>query len=69
MSTLNLYVAGMKCMGCVNSVKSLISPLAGVNDIQIDLTAGLVTVEYDPALCDADSISMAIEDGGYEVSG
>jgi copper chaperone CopZ len=56
-------------MGCVNSVKNLISPLAGVSDVQIDLAAGRVTVEHDPALVSQAAISAAIEDGGYEVVG
>ena len=68
MNTLTLNVTGMTCMGCVNSVKNLVSALPGIADIDIDLASGKVNVKHDPAQTDATAIRAAIEDGGYGIA-
>lgn len=69
MNTLILTVSGMSCMGCVNSVKNLVSALPGVTGVQVDLASGRVEVSHDPARADAQAIRQAIEGGGYQVAG
>jgi copper chaperone len=68
MNTLTLTVTGMSCMGCVNSVKNLVSALPGVASVAVDLASGRVDVSHDAALVDARAIRQAIEGGGYQVS-
>ena len=68
MNTLTLTVSGMSCMGCVNSVKNLVSALPGVASVAVDLASGRVDVSHDAALVDARAIRQAIEGGGYQVS-
>lgn len=68
MNTLILNVTGMSCIGCVNSVKNLVSALPGIVRIDVDLASGRVEVEHDPALSPAANIRSAIEDGGYGVT-
>jgi copper chaperone len=67
MNTLNLSVAGMSCMGCVNSVKRLVSALPGVSGVEVDLASGKVAVSHDPGQTGAQAIRAAIEGGGYQV--
>jgi copper chaperone len=67
MTTLNLTVTGMSCMGCVNSVKNLLTALPGVSGVQVDLASGQVVVEHDPAQAGVAAIRQTIEDGGYQV--
>lgn len=67
MNTLNLSVAGMSCMGCVNSVKRLVSALPGVAGVEVDLASGKVLISHDAALTDTNGIRAAIEGGGYQV--
>lgn len=67
MNTLTLTVSGMSCMGCVNSVKNLVSALPGVSAVQVDLASGRVDVTHDPARADVQAIRQAIEGGGYQV--
>ena len=69
MNTLTLNVTGMSCMGCVNSVKNLVSALPRVEKIDIDLASGRGEVAYDPAQSDAAAIRAGIEDGGYGIAG
>lgn len=64
---LNLKVGGMSCMGCVASIRGVLTVLPGVAAVDVDLTDGRVTVEHDPAHVDAAAIRAAIEAGGYQV--
>lgn len=68
MNILELNVTGMSCMGCVNSVKNLLSALPGVTNIQIDLATGRVSMEHDPNQSDRAAICQAIQNGGYQVA-
>lgn len=68
MNTLTLTVTGMSCMGCVNSVKNLVTALPGVTGVQVDLTSGRVEITHDPAQSDRQAIAQAIREGGYQVA-
>jgi len=68
MNTLTLNVTGMSCMGCVNSVKNLVSSLPGITSVQVDLASGRVEVTHDPTQSDRQAICHAITDGGYGVA-
>ncbi|KAF0103748.1 MAG: hypothetical protein FD187_2676 [bacterium] len=69
MNTTTLTVTGMSCMGCVNSVKNLVSALPGVIAVDVDLASGRVEVRHDPARIDSSALRTAIEAGGYAVVG
>jgi len=69
MVTITLKVGGMTCMGCVNSVKRLLSLVAGVSRVEVDLAGGFAEVDYDPAVTGPDALRRAVEDGGYQVVG
>lgn len=68
MNTLTLTVTGMSCMGCVNSVKNLVTALPGIKRIDIDLASGRVDIEHDPDQSDVAAVRNAIEDGGYGIA-
>ncbi len=68
MNTTTLKVTGMSCMGCVNSVKNLVSALPGISNVDVDLASGRVDVTHDPARSDRPAICHAIVDGGYGVA-
>lgn len=67
MQHLSLEVEGMTCMGCVMSVKRLLSALDGVEEVDIDLTSGRVRVGIEPARVQPGAIRQAIEVGGFKV--
>lgn len=68
MNTTLLTVTGMSCMGCVSSVKNLLSALPGVTAVDVDLASGRVEVTHDPARTDIQALRNAIEAGGYSVT-
>ena len=47
MKTERFIVNNMKCMGCVNNVKTGVSQMEGVSEVYIDLSKAEVTVNYN----------------------
>jgi copper chaperone len=62
-----LKVEGMSCEHCVKAITQAAGGLAGVSGVAVDLAAGVVTVEHDPAEATVETIQAAIEDQGYDV--
>lgn len=46
MKTEKLVVNNMKCMGCVNAIKTGLSSIEGVSNVEVDLPTATVTVTY-----------------------
>lgn len=67
MSTTATYtVNGMTCGHCVASVTEELSELAGVQQVDVDLATGKVTVTSDDAL-QPDDVQRAVDEAGYEL--
>ncbi|MEH1126127.1 heavy-metal-associated domain-containing protein [Micromonospora sp. CPCC 206061] len=66
MITQTYRVKGMTCGHCVNSVSSEVGALPGVDNVQVDLTSGTVTVASTAAL-DEQAVRDAVDEAGYEL--
>jgi copper chaperone CopZ len=66
MSELTFHVPGMTCGHCEAAVKGEVTKVAGVSDVQVDLTSKIVTVAGDTL--DTVAIVAAIDEAGFEVS-
>jgi copper chaperone len=64
---INLTVEGMSCNHCVNSIKTSVGALNGIQKVDVDLAGKKVTVEYDPEKVQVQIIKGTIEDQGYDV--
>jgi copper chaperone CopZ len=68
MAVTNTYtVSGMTCSHCVQAVTGELSSLPGVEDVQVDLTSGAVTVTSAAPLADSD-VRAAVDEAGYELA-
>lgn len=67
MQTTTIKIKGMTCMGCVNSVKTVLNNLAGVTQVEASLDPAQATVQYDPAGTNVNLLKEAIIDAGFEV--
>ncbi|MEV6634087.1 heavy metal-associated domain-containing protein [Actinoplanes sp. NPDC051470] len=68
MSVTTTYtVTGMTCGHCVSAVTNELSGLSGVDDVQVDLGSGVVTVTSVAPL-DADAVRAAVDEAGYELA-
>lgn len=67
MATSTYTVTGMTCGHCVGSVQKEIGKIDGVTSVDVDLATGLVKVESDAPLADADVVA-AVDEAYYEVA-
>ncbi|NVO20995.1 MAG: heavy-metal-associated domain-containing protein [Bacteroidetes bacterium] len=67
--TINLAVDGMTCTGCENTIKEAVGKVAGVSEVTASHTEGLAVVKYDSTKTNVKTISDAITEAGYTVTG
>lgn len=65
-NTLTFTVAGMTCGHCVQAVTDGVSPLAGVDSVEVDLDTKLVVVHGTGV--DRSAVVAAIDDAGFDVT-
>ncbi|GIJ76124.1 copper ion binding protein [Micromonospora phaseoli] len=68
MVTATYQVQGMTCGHCVSAVGAEIGAIPGVQDVQVELAEGRVTVTSDQPLSD-DAVRVAVDEAGYELAG
>jgi copper chaperone len=68
MEKLSIKVSGMTCGGCERSVQNALTARQGVAAAKADRTAGVVTVEFDPAQIQRPAIEKAIAEAGFKVA-
>lgn len=68
METITFAVSGMTCMGCVASIKRVLTPLPGVSQVDVVLETGKVSVSYDAGQSQPAQFKQAIQDAGYQVA-
>lgn len=63
-----LSITGMMCMGCVETVRSSIAQLEGIDTVNVSLDQANAIVIYRPQKTDSVSIRKAVELNGYKVT-
>ena len=61
-------VGGMTCAACQAHVDRAVSKLEGVQSVAVNLLAGSMMVDYDPAQVSPDDICTAVDRAGYSAS-
>lgn len=61
-------VGGMTCAACQAHVDRAVSKLEGVQSVAVNLLAGSMLVDYDPAQVSPDDICTAVDRAGYSAS-
>ena len=64
MTTTTYTVTGMTCGHCVSSVTEEVSEVPGVDNVEVDLASGLLTVTGE---ADATAVREAVAEAGYQV--
>ncbi len=68
MQTTTIKIKGMTCMGCVNSIKTILKNLPGVIQTEVTLDPAQAIVQYDPATTSIALLEESIFDAGFEVA-
>ncbi|XP_061899473.1 copper-transporting ATPase 2 isoform X2 [Entelurus aequoreus] len=66
--TVVVWIAGMTCQSCVQSIEGSISQRRGVHSIVVSLKHGKGTINFDPDLTGPEHLRVAIEDLGFDAS-
>jgi len=64
-----LSITGMSCMGCVETVRSSIAQIEGIDTVIVSLDKANALVTFKPQKTDTASIRKAVELNGYKVTG
>lgn len=67
-TTATYSVSGMSCQHCVDAVTAEVGRLAGVEQVQVHLEAGAVTVTSTAPL-DLDAVREAVDEAGFDLAG
>ncbi|XP_057680707.1 copper-transporting ATPase 2 isoform X1 [Corythoichthys intestinalis] len=63
-----VWIGGMTCNSCVQSIEGNISQIMGVYSIEVSLKEEKGTITFDPGLTGPEQLSVAIEDMGFNAS-
>jgi len=66
-TTRTYRVTGMTCGHCVAAVTEEVAALDGVQDVQVELATGDVTVTSSRVLEDA-AVAAAVDEAGYQLA-
>ncbi len=69
MQTTIIKIDGMTCMGCVNSVKTILEKTPGVIHVEVSLDKAQATIQYDAVVSNNNQFIASIEDAGFDVVG
>lgn len=63
-----INIDGMTCGGCVKGVHDAVTPLEGVQSVDVSLENNLATVTFDADSVKVEAIAEAIEDAGFDAT-
>jgi copper chaperone len=69
MQTETMNVTGMQCGGCATKISLALNRLTGVEDVQVSLASGEVTVRYDERLTSPPKLKDVVINSGFGVDG
>ena len=67
MQSEQLKVTGMTCGGCVSNVTRALKAVTGVGDVNVSLSSGEASVQYDEQLTAPEQLRSAVKSAGYGV--
>lgn len=60
-------VPGMSCEHCKRAISLSLEDLDGIKNVDIDLSAKTVKIEFDETKVEEENLKEAIEDAGYDI--
>ena len=62
-----LDITGMTCVGCANSIKTYLSKLEGVSEVDLNFSSEVADIDYDAKKISLEEIKDGIRKLGYDV--
>jgi copper chaperone len=67
-ATTEFKVTSMTCGHCRSAIEGSVRPLAGVQEVHVELGAKTVTISYDRGRVTSAVLRSTVEDAGYPVN-
>ncbi len=67
MQTEILKVTGMTCNSCIGNITNALKAVSGVSDVNVSLSTGEATVQFDERLASTEQLNLAVQGAGYGV--
>ena len=64
-----IRIEGMHCHKCEQAIQKALLSKEGVHEVEVDFNSGQASVLYDQSKVDVKSLTEAVTDAGYQVSG
>jgi copper chaperone CopZ len=68
MATTILSVPDISCEHCQKTITGALSPVEGVQSVEVDIPARTVRVDYDPAQVSVDQMKQVLAEEEYPVA-
>ncbi len=65
MATTSLTAPEIKCEGCAQAITQALTPVPGVENVQVDIERKKVTVTYEPAVLRVEHIKSKLAEAGF----
>ncbi len=65
MEKVKMFIEGMQCGHCANTVKNALQSLGEIQDVSVDSKKGIATMQTTQT---NERLKIAVEDAGYKVS-
>lgn len=65
--TIRIPIKGMVCEGCMESVKTALESVTGVEQVKVSLKKKEALVTYDPVHATEHNLCKAIQTAGYDI--
>jgi Cu+-exporting ATPase len=61
-------VKGMSCSSCARAIETTLTPINGINSVNVNVVNNQMTLEYDPSFIKISRVQKIIGDLGYELA-
>lgn len=66
--TVTIWIVGMTCNSCVQSIEGRVGQMSGVQSVSVSLKDGKAMVTFDPSLTGPEQLRATVEDMGFDAS-
>ena len=67
LKSIELYLSGIRCSGCVARVEKLPERVEGVVNVRLDMARSVAKLQWDPNAVDLSRVARELDDMGYPV--
>jgi Cu+-exporting ATPase len=62
-----IFIDGIHCAGCVLNIENTLNKLEGIENVSVNLSSNIGTIEYNPSKVNLKIINQKIEELGFEI--